>query len=519
MCDKNTEPALTDYDITMNSLHQDNMFKGTIVVCIIYAVFAFVLIAAAYFVDNIRDLLFDKFLPFTLIYIVGTILIIMIFIYNILSFKPKKIEKKKVDENISCPDYWKLQVLDDTVINNSFDTANYNKNLFKYRCIMDEKVFNKVNIYTQNKDPNWSNVYRLGNIPGYVTDIGENGTFTDIYNTSASGQINKFNLLKNDEDIVKNDKFLYLYKNINGYNNVNLNYTNNKSINSNIISDLRESALVMNNYKINLNEDKSKIKSFIDITSNLKAGESQKPKYYHNSPNIITWSTPKSIPLNEGSTIPVTAPSGVSLARYTSTVYDWSTIRKAYIINSFGTKNPIHVYIIDTSKSSGINYVLVGYLKFEIEKKNNIYYEEEETNTVIQKKNNLYFEAENNIVIPAGLFSSKLNNNNHYFDTTYLYETQQTAATPLTNLNNVMKGPKVRLFNISKRPVEFDDSSDNIDKINFKTTNIPLTCSAVYPLLLASKEDNYTENNTLRCAYSKICNIPWSDMHCNEIIG
>ena len=80
MCDKNTEPALTDYDITMNSLHQDNMFKGTIVVCIIYAVFAFVLIAAAYFVDNIRDLLFDKFLPFTLIYIVGTILIIMIFI-------------------------------------------------------------------------------------------------------------------------------------------------------------------------------------------------------------------------------------------------------------------------------------------------------------------------------------------------------------------------------------------------------------------------------------------------------
>jgi len=147
MCDKNTEPALTDYDITMNSLHQDNMFKGTIVVCIIYAVFAFILIAAAYFVDNIRNLLFDKFLPFTLIYIVGTIIIIMIFIYNILTFKPKKIDKKKVDENISCPDYWKLEVLDDNVINNSFDTANYNKNLFKYRCVMDEKVFNKVNIY------------------------------------------------------------------------------------------------------------------------------------------------------------------------------------------------------------------------------------------------------------------------------------------------------------------------------------------------------------------------------------
>jgi len=518
MCDKNTEPTLTDYDITMNSLHQDNMFKGTIVVCIIYAVFAFILIAAAYFVDNIRNLLFDKFLPFTLIYIVGTIIIIMIFIYNILTFKPKKIDKKKVDENISCPDYWKLEVLDDNVINNSFDTANYNKNLFKYRCVMDEKVFNKVNIYTQNKHENWSNVYRMGNIPGFITDIGESGTFTDIYNTAASGQTAKFNLLKGDSDTIKNDKFLYLYKNINGYNGVNLNYTNNKSVNSNIISDLRESALVMNNYKINLNEDKSKIKSFIDITSNLKVGDLQNSKYYQNTPNIITWSTPKSIPLNEGSAIP-TAPTSVHLTRYTSTVYDWSTISKRYIINGFGTKNPIYVYIIDTSVTAGVNYVLVGYLKFEIDKKTTKYYEEEEeTNVSIQKKNNLYFEAAFNIAIPANLFSSKLTNNNHYFDTTYLYETRQTVI-PLTLANNTMKGPRVRLFNTSRRPVELDDSSDNVDKINFKTTNIPLTCSAVYPLLLASKEDNYTENNTLRCAYSKVCNIPWSDMHCNEIIG
>ena len=56
-----------------------------------------------------------------------------------------------------------------------------------------------------------------------------------------------------------------------------------------------------------------------------------------------------------------------------------------------------------------------------------------------------------------------------------------------------------------------------IQKKDLDKEHIPLTCSAVYPSFLASKEDKYSENNTLRCAYSKICNIPWSDLHCNDI--
>ena len=39
MCDKKSDPVLTDYDITINSIHQENMFKGTISVCIVYAIF------------------------------------------------------------------------------------------------------------------------------------------------------------------------------------------------------------------------------------------------------------------------------------------------------------------------------------------------------------------------------------------------------------------------------------------------------------------------------------------------
>ena len=74
------------------------------------------------------------------------------------------------------------------------------------------------------------------------------------------------------------------------------------------------------------------------------------------------------------------------------------------------------------------------------------------------------------------------------------------------------KGPKVRLFHKTERQPKILKKG-----LNINSSNIPLTCSAVYPSFLASKEGKYAENNTLRCAYSKICNIPWSDLHCNEI--
>jgi hypothetical protein len=504
MCDKNTEPTLTDYDITMNSLHQDNMFKGTIVVCIIYAVFAFILIAAAYFVDNIRNLLFDKFLPFTMIYIIGTIIIIMIFIYNILSFKPKKIEKKKVDENISCPDYWKLEVLDDNVIEKSFDVDNYNKNLFKYRCVMDDKVFDKLSIYKQDKKSYLESQYRMGNIPGYVTKI-DSTTYTDIYPTTGDQ--------KSKLDMLKNNNNYYLYKNINAYRSSNLNYINDKSINNNIIDDLRESALVMNNYKTDLNGDKTKITGFTDITSNVTDPTNNYRNYYYNSPDIITWSTPKSnnTSTSEYTGIPTTTKSSTYYAQYTASVYDWSVINMDTILSKYGSEKPINVYIIDFSLGTANNFVLVGTLNFN-------------------KKDNdklLYFKPVTDIHF-TGLFTSKASNHDVYFDKTYLTATIIPSSATVNAgyisdvTNNISEdGPKVRLFNISRRPFKLDDintlNDGSTHTINFKTQNVPLTCSAVYPSFLAAKEENYTENNTLRCAYSKICNIPWSDMHCNEI--
>ena len=36
------KPKLSDYDITVYNIKRNNMFKGTILMCIIYAIFAFI---------------------------------------------------------------------------------------------------------------------------------------------------------------------------------------------------------------------------------------------------------------------------------------------------------------------------------------------------------------------------------------------------------------------------------------------------------------------------------------------
>ena len=514
MHDKKIEPVLTDYDITINSIHRENMFKGTIIVCIVYAIFAFILISAAYFSDNIRDLLFDRFLPFTLIYIIGTIIIILIFIYYIVSFVPKKIDKNKLDDSISCPDYWKLEILDDDVIENSFDTTNYNKKLFKYRCVMDENVFNKATIYKQDKNGNISNLYRLGNKPAFITEknaVAANIPYDDTYRSGNPSGLSKFLANKNDGD----DKFYYLYKDVNAYSLSNLIYTNNANISSNIVKDLRESALIMNNYKKN-NGTGTSISSYDDLTSinptvsfpafasgYTPSADAVSTSNYLNAPNILTWASLNSTTTgNDIAPIILDGTNAVTtnnMGYYRSTVYDWSTMNIETFNKNFGSDDDKYVYIIDTTitGSTTTNFYLVG--KINKGKNNKLYYVSESYTAAL---------------IPTIFLNKLANLNNYYFNDTYITNialttsTNYITVTPLPNPN--MKGPSIRLYNITERLARINNDSLSKERI-------PLSCSSVYPSFLASKEDEYSENNTLRCAYSKICNIPWSDLHCNEI--
>jgi hypothetical protein len=511
MCDKKSDPVLTDYDITINSIHQENMFKGTITVCIVYAIFAFILVAAAYFSDNIRELLFDKFLPFTLVYIIGTIVIIMIFIYYIVSFVPKKIDNNKIDDSISCPDYWKLEILDDKAIEKSFDVTNYNKKLFKYRCVMDDAVFNKGTIYKQDVKVNKINEqYRLGNKPAFIGNLGAGSStitgdtiatnFNDILPADAATLNSLNNFLDNANE---NDKNLYLYKNLNAYNSSNLIYTNNQKVSEKILGELKESALIMNNYKY---DDTTKnAPKYVDITNgglnlydstdnNANTGLSGRfTSNYYNSPAILTWATSDARNANAYSSAAYNnniIGTGVLNSKYTATVYDWSTMTDKTAIGK------VYAIDIDNSSTDSRSCLFLGEIAPDDNK-------------------NIFFKGASSFTVPSSaFFNTKITNNIYYFDKTYIMMTQPAGNTSASDIevNAAKHGPKVRLFHKTERQPEIPKSS-----LNISTSNIPLTCSAVYPSLLASKEDKFSENNTLRCAYSKICNIPWSDLHCNEI--
>jgi len=133
---KEQNKNLTEYDITMNTIKHENMFKGTIVICIVYAIFGFILVLLSYLSESVRDLLFNKFLPFTIVYIIGSILIISVMLYYIFTFEPIKIDRKNDIDEISCPDYWNVEIIDEKYIGDSFD-KNY-INDFKYKCVIDK---------------------------------------------------------------------------------------------------------------------------------------------------------------------------------------------------------------------------------------------------------------------------------------------------------------------------------------------------------------------------------------------
>jgi len=140
---------LTDYDMTVYKTRKEKIFYGTIAICVTYAIIALLLLIASYLSDKIRYILLTRFLPFTVVYIIGTIIIVLYLLHQVLNFKAIKIEKKnKYDEN-SCPDYWKLKTYNLNDVKPIFD-PNINANYFKTRCVLDNdnKIFNKSELAT-----------------------------------------------------------------------------------------------------------------------------------------------------------------------------------------------------------------------------------------------------------------------------------------------------------------------------------------------------------------------------------
>jgi len=151
----NTE-ALSAYDMKIYEDRREKIFYGSIAVIIFYAAIALLLLVGSYSFDSIRFILFNRFLAFTVVFIVGTILIALILAHQVYNFKPIKINKRYTYDNLSCPDYWNLKLMynesdetEATSYRNLF-SSNININLFKYSCEMNSNILDSNDIYKAN---------------------------------------------------------------------------------------------------------------------------------------------------------------------------------------------------------------------------------------------------------------------------------------------------------------------------------------------------------------------------------
>lgn len=237
------EDTLSEYDIAIFKIKQHKVFWGTIAICILFAIIALILFLASYLSENVRYVLLNRFLPFTVVFIVGTILLVSYLGYQVYYFEAVKIDRNNNFDQLSCPDYWKLERvpnfnLDDGNQRLLFDQST-NPNLFTYRCVMDDKLFKKGDISSATQ----------GNLK--IANAGITNDYSSAINT-----VNEIN---------KADKYLYANLVNNNNNNIFVKNIANSNVN---VAELMKHSLIMNNYT-NLNSNNFNESKVLDFKYNI----------------------------------------------------------------------------------------------------------------------------------------------------------------------------------------------------------------------------------------------------------
>lgn len=405
---------LNDYDRTIFNLKREKVFYGTIAICVLYGSFAIILFILSLISDKIKYLLLNNFLPFTIVYIIGTILIILYLIDQVLNFKPFKFNKDGNYDNLSCPDYWVLERVytkfdDNTtdsnlkyLYNRSFESNAISSELFTYRCVLNSNIFNPYDIFkgSSNNDSNnkYIGKYHFFNVNCNISGLSTSNSNYDIIDDSKLLNNTKYYPKKLYADIYYNDNRQ------SNFINTNI-FKNNKALN--LQYEIAKAALLMNNYKI------------LNITRTVDGQDSDE--------------------------------------NYTDFYKEITTD------------------LSDSSKTE-LEKLGISYLNFN--------YDQTETNT---RKDNV-----NDRVIRVYKKSGKA----------------RICPRPASGSTSVI--------------CSTDDTDATSDSTGLRVNTIPLNCENIYPMYLASvdqkinKKDRNMDTNVIRCAYSKICGIPWSDINCDK---
>jgi hypothetical protein len=179
-----------DKELKLFEQEKMDLYKGTFVVCLVYGLSAVLLLALILFTENGREYIYDKFAPAVITYVLGSLIIIIYLLYSIYSIKPRKIGKDiDGDNNIKCPDFWKLKKTEDiaktAMIDNNkatpiiTDINNITNANIQYYCEYDEDVYGDKKSFFEMKQ-------KIGKQPTEATFKSGFNTMTNARSQSSS---------------------------------------------------------------------------------------------------------------------------------------------------------------------------------------------------------------------------------------------------------------------------------------------------------------------------------------------
>lgn len=502
MCDKDEKcnlDNLNEYDIKINKLKVTDMYNGTYLVCIVYGIFSVAILLGSYFNDSVRDIFFNQFIIFTVIFIIGSIVIISVLIYYLNNYVPKKTKHVNLYDTYSCPDYWNMVMLDDNNVYKNFD-SNISPNYFKYKCVINPNIFDRYDNYDNPSVNNKQVNYNLTNNLLNTTNLDEN-IKGDYYNDTHKDKI------KNNMEI---NKMGHLYKNITNTSIFPLSNTENYFVYNrpgvkitekdfiNVKDAIINTSLTMNNYAYN-----SLSNTYSNINNN---------SFNENNDPYITWNYNNALPADITTNYGLSTNYKIDPNNFYENfyVYKWT-----YDNIKFNNYNNLFITSDEKVTISSLS-VFAGYDGTRITDTNAKFIK---IGDLIKDNDKIYFKSIPNInTNKANMLFDKItpdsNNNkiiNSYIDTGNRYSTINLPKTN-TELIALDKGPLMIVDNGYGRPPVI-----TADQIKSNTLNIPVVCDTIYPAYLASVEDinAYGADNAIRCSYAKLCGYSWSDMGCN----
>ena len=170
-------PGLSVSDIQTYNINRASYFSGTIAVCVIYGVFCLILLLITVFSPAGSQLITDTFKTFTVTFIIGMIIAVIMLTLAVVSYKPTKLSQNPYDPQM-CPDYWKFQQTDPD--NTTFkDASSQNQILMEYQCVNPNTTTAKNNMKSSDyKDTNGTQLY-TGSSEDHPVDIQALYTYTD----------------------------------------------------------------------------------------------------------------------------------------------------------------------------------------------------------------------------------------------------------------------------------------------------------------------------------------------------